>query len=64
MALRKLVKRNYDGKSPVSIKYQNLHSLKKGRFFYVRVSLKREYHIYMAQLLKGRLNKTNMEKVG
>ena len=51
MALRKLVKRNYDGKSPVSIKYQNLHSLKKGRFFYVRVSLKREeYHIYMAQL--------------
>ena len=51
MALRKLVKRNYDGKSPVSIKYQNLHSLKKGRFFYVRVSLKREeYHIYMAHL--------------
>ena len=30
MALRKLVRRNYGGKSPVSIKYQNLHSFKEG----------------------------------
>ena len=30
MALRKLVRRNYGGKSPVSIKYENLHSFKKG----------------------------------
>ena len=30
MALRKLERRNYGGKSPVSIKYQNLHSFKKG----------------------------------
>ena len=26
MALRKLVRSNYGGKSPVSIKYENLHS--------------------------------------
>ena len=30
MALRKLERRNYGGKSPMSIKYQNLHSLKEG----------------------------------
>ena len=30
MALRKLERRNYGGKSPVSIKYQNLHSFKEG----------------------------------
>ena len=30
MVLHKLVRRNYGGKSPVSIKYQNLHSFKKG----------------------------------
>ena len=29
MALRKLERRNYGGKSPVSIKYQNLHSFKE-----------------------------------
>ena len=29
MALHKLVKRNYSGKSLVSIKYQNLHSFKE-----------------------------------
>ena len=30
MALHKLERRNYGGKSLVSIKYQNLHSFKKG----------------------------------
>ena len=30
MALRKLVRRKYGGKSPVSIKYQNLHSFEEG----------------------------------
>ena len=30
MALRKLVRRNYGGKSLVSIKYQNLRSFKEG----------------------------------
>ena len=30
MALRKLERRNYGGKSPVSIKYQNLHFFKEG----------------------------------
>ena len=30
MALRKLVRRNYDGKSPVSIKYQNLLCVNEG----------------------------------
>ena len=30
MALRKLERRNYGGKWPVSIKYQNLHSFKEG----------------------------------
>ena len=45
MALHKLARRNYSGKSPVSIKYQNLHSFEE---YDVRVSLKRdEYHIYM-----------------
>ena len=29
MALRKLERRNYGGKWPVSIKYQNLHSFNK-----------------------------------
>ena len=29
MALRKLERRKYDGKLPVSIKYQNLHSFKE-----------------------------------
>ena len=29
MVLRKLERRNYGGKSPVSIKYQNLHSFKE-----------------------------------
>ena len=30
MALRKLERRNYGGKSLMSIKYQNLHSFKEG----------------------------------
>ena len=30
MALHKLVRRNYGGKSPVSIRYQNLHSFEEG----------------------------------
>ena len=30
MVLHKLEKRNYEGKSLVSIKYQNLHSFKEG----------------------------------
>ena len=30
MALHKLERRNYSEKSPVSIKYQNLHSFKEG----------------------------------
>ena len=30
MALRKLKRRNYGGKSTVSIKYQNLHTFKEG----------------------------------
>ena len=30
MALRKLERRNYGGKSPVIVKYQNLHSFKEG----------------------------------
>ena len=30
MALRKLERRNYGGKSPVNIKYQNLRSFKEG----------------------------------
>ena len=33
MALRKLVRRNYGGKLPVSVKYQNLHSFKEGLIF-------------------------------
>ena len=49
MALRKLVRRNFDGKLLLSIKISIL--LKKGWFAHVRVSLKWDkYHIYMAQL--------------
>ena len=33
MALRKLERRNYGRKLPVSIKYQNLHSFKGGLIF-------------------------------
>ena len=33
MALHKLERRNYGRKSPVSIKYQNLHSFKEGLIF-------------------------------
>ena len=51
MVLRKLARSNYGGKSPVSIKYENMSILlKKGWFSYIRVSLKQEYHIYVAQL--------------
>ena len=51
MALRKLVKSNYGRKSPVSVKYENLHYFKEGVILFVRVSLKQEeYHIYLAQL--------------
>ena len=50
MVLHIIVRRNYDGKLPWSIKCHNLHSFKKEVFSkegysYVRVSLKRdEYH--------------------
>ena len=30
MALRKRVRSNYDGRSPVSVKYGNVHSFKEG----------------------------------
>ena len=33
MALCKLERRNYGGKLPVSIKYQNLHTFKEGLIF-------------------------------
>ena len=39
MALRELERRNYSGKSPVSIKYQNLHSFKKGLLFLCQIIL-------------------------
>ena len=44
MALHKLERRNYGGKSPVSTKYQNLHTFKEGLIdsLMSRVSLKRE----------------------
>ena len=51
MALRRLVRSSYGGKSPVSIRYENLHSFKEGVSL-KRVSLKQEeYHIYMALAL-------------
>ena len=51
MMLRKLERRNYDRRLPVSIKYENLHSYKEGVILYVRVSLKQEeYHIDIAWL--------------
>ena len=49
MAQHKLVVKNYGGKLPVSIKYQNLYSFKEG-MIHLWVSLKQDqYHIYMAQ---------------
>ena len=61
MALCKLVKRNYGGKPPVSIKYQNLHSFKDRVIFLCQSILKwGEYHIFMAQLsLQSLLIKTD-----
>ena len=50
MELRKLVRSNYDGKSPVSIKHENLHSFKKGMINFLMSEKQDEYHIYMAQL--------------
>ena len=52
MMLRKLERRNYDRRLPVSIiKYENLHSYKEGVILCVRVSLKQEEcHIDIAWL--------------
>ena len=39
MALRKLGRRNYAGKWPVSIKYQNLHYFKEGLILLCQIIL-------------------------
>ena len=48
MALRKLERRNYGGKSPVSIKYQNLHTLKEGLILLYQsiIETRRIIHLY------------------
>ena len=52
MALCKLVKRNYGGKSPVSIKYQNLYSLKEGVILLCQIILetRRTSHLHGSAL--------------
>ena len=39
MALCKLERGNYGGKSPVSIKYQNLHTFKEGSILFCQSNL-------------------------
>ena len=46
MALRKLERRNYGGKLPVSLNMKISILLKKGWFSYVRVSLRRITHLH------------------
>ena len=52
MALRKLVRRNYGRKLPVSIKYQNLHSFKEGliHLYQSILEMKRLRHLHGSAL--------------
>ena len=52
MALPKRVRRNYGGKSPVSFKYQNLHSFKEGMILLCQSILKtrRKSHLHGSAL--------------
>ena len=66
MALRKLERRNYGRKSPVSIKYQNLHSFKEGMILLCQSILetRRISHLHGSALftipLKSSANFTNV----
>ena len=65
MALRKLERRNYGGKSPVSIKYQNLHSFKEmTRLCQSILETRRISHLHGSALftipLKSSANFTNV----
>ena len=46
MALRNLESRNYGGKWPASIKYQNLHSFNKGLIILWQSILERITHLH------------------
>ena len=54
MALRKLVRRNYGGKSLVSIKYQNLRSFKEGMILLFQSILESRWisHLHGSALFK------------
>ena len=58
MALRKLERRNYGEKSPVSIKYQKLHSLKEGVILLCQSTLetRRISHLHGSALFTIPLN--------
>ena len=68
MALRKLERRNYGRKSPVSIKYQNLHSFKEGMILLCQSILKTRRKSHLAQLFTTPLmvapsSSVNIEKL-
>ena len=52
MVLGKLVGKNYDGKSLVSIKYQNLHSFKEGVVLFCQsiLEMRRISHLHCSAL--------------
>ena len=52
MALHKLASRNYGGKSPVRIKYQNLDSFKKGMILFCQpiLEMRRIPHLHGSSL--------------
>ena len=62
MALRKLVRRSYDGKLPVSIKYQNLHTFKEGLILLCQSILetRRITHLHGSAHFTTPLNTTNI----
>ena len=63
MALRKLVRSNYGGESPVSIKYENLHSFKEGVILLCQSILetRRISHLHGSALFKIPLSNFSLE---
>ena len=65
MALRKLVRRNYGRKLPVSIKYENIHSFKEGVILLCQSILEKSRisHLHGSALFTTPLNSTPFQEV-
>ena len=65
MALCKLERRNYGGKWPASIKYQNLHSFKEGFFLLCQSNLetRRVIHLHGSAHFTIPLNTVTTDEV-